>query len=83
MLRITEQSEPDGMHLLLEGRLIGPWVGTLRTACEAAAAPVILDLAGLDFSDHEGLRLLEELQRRQARLLRASPFLQEQLRSLV
>jgi hypothetical protein len=83
MLRITEQPETDGMHLLLEGRLIGPWVSALRTACESASAPLTLDLAGVDFSNLEGLRLLEELRQRQVRLLHASPLLQEQLRSLV
>ena len=78
MLRISQQVPPTGRPvLLLEGRLVGPWVAELRGAAAAAggAALVDLDLAGVTFADDHGVEVLRDLRGAGARLVRASAFL--------
>jgi hypothetical protein len=78
MLRITQQIPPEGRPLLLlEGRLVGPWVAELRGAAAAGggAALVDLDLAGVTFADDHGVAALRDLRGAGARLVRASAFL--------
>jgi len=68
MLRITATQTTDaGPLLLLEGRLIGPWVDELQTAIDAIGEPlerVHLDLSNVRFVDPRGLALLHRLQSR-------------------
>ena len=71
--------------LVLEGRLIGPWVDELRRSCEQALSStgkLTLDLGMVSFIDREGIVLLRSLAQRRARLSRCSPFVAEQLRSM-
>jgi ABC-type transporter Mla MlaB component len=71
--------------LVLEGRLIGPWVDELRRACEEAAPSnqrLTLDLRAVSFVDRGGLDLLRSLTGRRARLNNCSLFVAEQLRTL-
>jgi ABC-type transporter Mla MlaB component len=84
MLRITEKwQEHEGPSLILEGRLVGPWVEVLRASCEQLvrrAPRFTLDLAEINFADAAGLALLYEYQLQQITLVNCPAFLQEQLR---
>jgi ABC-type transporter Mla MlaB component len=68
MLRITATQTTDADPLLLlEGRLIGPWVDELQTAVDAIGEPlerVHLDLSNVRFVDPRGLALLDRLHHR-------------------
>lgn len=70
--------------MVLEGRVVGPWVDELREACESVlrqGAHLTVDLAGVAFVDREGLALLERLRRREIALSNCSAFVAEQLRA--
>ena len=78
MLRITITTTSDGLPaVLLEGRLVGPWVAELHrfTLDEARAAPARLDLGGLAFADGDGIALLRDLKAKGFELCAASSFL--------
>jgi ABC-type transporter Mla MlaB component len=76
MLRITKQSPPnDRTTLVLEGRLVGPWVAELRRAVEEVGSEAALDLAGVTFADTDGVAALRALRAAGASLLGASGFL--------
>jgi ABC-type transporter Mla MlaB component len=86
MLRITvvETSEI-AVTLRVEGRITGPWVEELRTACYVHAFPdevqLSLQLADISFADTAGVALLKELRHRGAGLIGTTPFLTEQLKN--
>lgn len=67
MLKITSQEDPElqGMTLVLEGRLAGPWVEELRTYCrmmsENQRRCTRIDLTGVTFVDADGKLLLTQL----------------------
>jgi len=86
MLRITEKwQENKAPSLVLEGRLVGPWVELLRVSCEQLAARVpqfTLDLAEVNFADAAGLTLLHQFQLQQITLGNCPAFLQEQLKQM-
>ncbi len=86
MLKIVSVPNGSGTAVLvLEGRLIGPWVEELQRACEEAASTnqrLTLDLRAVSFVDRGGLDLLRSLAGRRARLNNCSPFVAEQLRTL-
>ncbi len=84
MLRITPLEDPEAgtRRLILEGRLMGPWVGELQTAVHDAVSgpgPVHLDLSGVHYADAEGLTLLHRLVDQGIVLREVSPFVQELL----
>ena len=85
MLRISEVGNRNGhLVLKLEGRIIGPWVDELRSACEKLLErehPIALDLAEVSYADRDGVALLRELKTRQVRLHACSPFLGEELKA--
>jgi len=87
MLRIVkERGSNHSIVLRLDGRLVTEWVEILRTSCEQAFSsgePLSLDMGGLSFSDHEGIKLLLQLQQRQVMLINCSPFLREQLKQSI
>ena len=69
--------------LVLEGRLIGPWVDELKLACAQARRgrmEVAVDLAGVAFVDRAGIALLRELADHDTQLANCSPFVAEQLK---
>ena len=83
MLRITTEKSAEGVRLIIEGRLVDPWVEELQTTVITAGAlseSVQLDLSSVHFVDAEGLALLNFLQREGVRLLKVSPFVQELLK---
>lgn len=84
MLRISicDDSE-QGVRLVLEGRLVGPWVGELRKQIEQAlsqAKNVTLDLRKVSFVDPSGVALLRELGDRQVEHVNCSIFISQQLK---
>jgi hypothetical protein len=85
MLRITVvESSRSAVTLRVEGRMTGSAVEVLRTACEvhtfADEVQLSLELADVSFADAAGILLLKELQSRGIGLLRANPFMAEQLK---
>lgn len=72
MLRITTQQKTDTISLIVEGRLVGPWVDELRQVSrqhQAHSAHLIVDLCALIAMDVRGHELLDELRRDGATLL--------------
>jgi hypothetical protein len=66
MLKISVVEGPRRRRLILEGKLIAPWVAELTTACESARADLhdrqlIVDLTSLTAISPEGERVLLEL----------------------
>jgi hypothetical protein len=85
MLRITiVESSKIAVTLRIEGRITGPWVEELRTACDLHTFPddvqLSLELADISFADAAGIALLRELRTRGVGLIRATPFLAEQFK---
>ena len=82
MLRIDVIERENRAVLLLEGRLVGAWVGEVRRSCGEAlarSAAVTLDLAAVSFVDAAGIGLLRELASREITLANTTPFVAEQL----
>lgn len=74
MLRITSEKKRGKVVLTVEGRLTGPWVGTLEQCWRElrAASPnekFNLDLCGVSFIDPAGKMLLKEIHRQGGQLL--------------
>ena len=72
MLRITVvESSNIAVTLRVEGRITGPWVEELRTACRLHTSPdnvqLSLELADISFADGAGIALLRELRNRDNR----------------
>ena len=84
MLRIMRSEGSDRTHTLkLQGKLLGPWIRELESACGMAQVPadrVRLDLGDLTFVDAAGARFLEALIRDGARFITCSLFVAEILR---
>lgn len=84
MLRIVEVKTTNGSTALrLDGSIVGQWVELLHSNCEQvfqSDGHVILDLTGVSFADHDGVRLLRQLERRQVTIINCSPFLREQIK---
>ena len=78
MLRITkvQHSEPLGTVIVLEGKLLAPWVVEVRTACRTAGPQCSprLDLSAVTYVDAECMQLLEELAASGTKLVNPSPF---------
>ena len=85
MLKISDVSTGKKTTILqLEGRVIGPWVEELSQICEPLMSnngKLSLDLTEVSFVDEKAMLLLASLRSRGVKLLRATPFVEEQLRS--
>jgi hypothetical protein len=73
MLRISIRENPGHLSLILEGRLVGPWVDELQRVCEEHGAPtrertLTVDLCGVTAMDTRGQALLDILLQRGAAL---------------
>lgn len=77
MLRVSRTSEHDMPTLLLEGKLLVPWVGEVRTMVDHRQKdrPCRINLGAVDFVDREGARFLAELRRDGIELVNCSPFI--------
>jgi hypothetical protein len=87
MLRLTRIA---GVHpirtIKIEGKLLGPWVDEVRTACTVStdwSCPISLDLSTLTFVDAAGERLLRDLIDRGVEVVACSGYVAELLRSRV
>jgi len=72
MLKITIKREAAVATLLLEGRLVGPWISEVQSSWETARIgmeQVSLDLNGVTFIDADGKALLTNLHREGANLI--------------
>ena len=66
MLRITNTTRPDGVTVVLEGRLAGPWVGELARCWKALtttqdARSIYVQLDGVTFIDAAGKAVLRAM----------------------
>lgn len=72
MLRISVQRQAEALSLVLEGRLVGPWVEELRRVTQEIRTPdgasLTVDLRGLIAMDTSGQTLLDELRQAGATL---------------
>lgn len=84
MLMITPvRSSESTQTLRLEGKLLGPWVGALRSAVETAyrsPGVVQLDLTAVTFVDAAGTLLLIDLVRQGATVVACSGYVAELLK---
>lgn len=74
MLRITEKETEHGTWLILEGRLIGPWVDEVKRCWERLpsrgnGAVTFVDVGEVMFIDRAGKALLRQMHRAGARLV--------------
>lgn len=84
MLKITSvQKGPDDLLLIVEGRVLGPWVEELEVAVTQALASatgrVVIDIAAVSYVDADGLMLLQRLRAEGVALQAASPFVHQLL----
>jgi hypothetical protein len=73
MLRITNTTRPEGVTIVLEGRLVGPWVGELARCWKALTATedagsVRVQLEAVAFIDAAGKELLRTMHKEGAAL---------------
>jgi hypothetical protein len=71
VLRISVEEKGRDLSLILEGRLVGPWVDELQRVCGDLGAPakyaqVTVDLCGVTAMDRSGQALLDRLLQRGA-----------------
>lgn len=79
MFKITCGKEEDGVVMLMvDGRIVGPWVEELRKECKTCLAEgkrLIIDLSGVSFIDEQGIRILNELRKGRVEVRGCSLFL--------
>lgn len=84
MLRITQlPAAAPTRSLLLEGKLVGPWLDELGRACQPepdSPFRLQLDLSGVSFVDGAGAQLLRNLLAKGAQVTNCSPFVAELLK---
>lgn len=72
VLRISVEESGQHLSLILEGRLVGPWVEELEKVCVDLGSPaygrVTVDLCGVTAMDASGQALLDRLLQRGATL---------------
>jgi anti-anti-sigma regulatory factor len=85
MLKISAlEPAPGILMLLLEGRIVDVETEQLVEAAEkvlSAGQRLTLDFAGVTFVSRKGVTLLRDLTAREVRIVNASGFIAEQLRS--
>jgi len=76
MLRVSRTIEHDTVTLLLEGKLLAPWVDEVRTLVDHRQSnrPRRLNLGAVDFVDRDGAQLLAALRREGIELVNCTPF---------
>jgi hypothetical protein len=89
VLKITIHDTPTERKWTLEGRLVGPWVGELRsnwkrTYCGAEGRTHVVDLVDVFFIDKSGERLLRAMAKQGVKFIATSVYTRhviEQLRT--
>lgn len=66
---INIEKKEEGTLIHVDGQLLTRGVRELRTACDAAAKPISLDLTNLDLADSNGVKALKALKAGGAHLL--------------
>jgi anti-anti-sigma regulatory factor len=70
MLKVTTQTDNKATKLVVEGRMVGPWVGELdrcwQTVANTNPRELLVDLTGVTYIDHEGKALLMRMWQRGA-----------------
>jgi anti-anti-sigma regulatory factor len=66
MLRITIHEKESAMELVLEGRVVGPWVEELdrvwvETAPRLGSRKLLIDLRNVTYADSSGKRVLRNI----------------------
>ncbi len=72
MLKITVSHDESTSILILEGKLVGPWVAELETSWQAEKAQssdLSLDLGGVTFVDSDGRALLKRIHKQGGKLV--------------
>jgi hypothetical protein len=77
MLRITDTTRPEGLTIVLEGRLAGPWVDELARHWKALTATrdagsICVQLDAVSFIDTRGRAVLETMHAEGAELAACS-----------
>jgi hypothetical protein len=83
MLKLSLVQQKEFATLQLEGRIIGPWVGELRRACEQTLdrqGALTVDLTGVTFVDRQGAVECRGLAARGVTFVNGSLFVNEQLK---
>ena len=78
-IRITSVHGKNKTTIRVEGRLAAEEVEDLRKEIQLVAAPVHLDLSGLQSADAEGVRALRSLSAKGVKLVGASPYIRQLL----
>ncbi len=81
-LNINIEKRDEGTLIHVDGQLLSYGAAKLRTACDAAAKPVSLDLTGLDLADSNGVRALQALEAGGARLVGTPQHISRLLRHI-
>lgn len=74
MLKMTRSVTGETEVLLLEGKLIEPWIEELSTEVDRSPRVSRLNLSGLTFLDSRGAELLRGLERSGIEIVGASGF---------
>ena len=87
MLKLSIVASDKGRRLILEGKLIGPWITELHRACDEArqsrrAHEIALDLKNLTVISQEGENLLAALMKEGIKVRGCCVFAKEVLRKL-
>jgi anti-anti-sigma regulatory factor len=87
VLKITIAETPTERTWIVQGRLVGPWVGELRTAWKEAyrsqdKRACIIDLNDVTFIDKSGERLLRAMCKKGAQLIATGLYIKHVLEQL-
>lgn len=84
MLKITRTKTTHAdQYIVVEGKLLGPWVDVARSVCVPPSAPAVhtrLDLSAVTFADEAGIQLLRDLVSQGAQIVACSTYVGELLR---
>jgi len=81
MLRMTRTDAGPATIILVEGKILGPWVDEIRSAIQGIPAGRLrrLDLAGVTFVDAAGAQLLASLREDGIEITSSSHFIADLL----
>jgi anti-anti-sigma regulatory factor len=87
MLKITIIDTPDRRRLVLEGKLVAPWVAELRRECREAAADlrgrqIVIELRSVTYISEDGENVLLELMKEGVRFRSSGVFTKHVMKRL-